>query len=129
MIQLIGACHYMHTHQVIHRDLKLGNLFLDADMNIKVGDFGLAALIESLAKGRRLSVERRIILRQRYYLIRQTDTASRLTLGPLALSYTLLSLAVRLSKRRTSKRFISEFFDMLANALQPKLTLFQAHPR
>lgn len=37
----------MHTHQVIHRDLKLGNLFLDADMNVKVGDFGLAALIES----------------------------------------------------------------------------------
>ena len=47
MIQLIGACHYMHAHQVIHRDLKLGNLFLDSNMNIKVGDFGLAALIES----------------------------------------------------------------------------------
>jgi cell cycle serine/threonine-protein kinase CDC5/MSD2 len=47
LVQVIGACHYMHTHQVIHRDLKLGNLFLDADMNIKVGDFGLAALIES----------------------------------------------------------------------------------
>ena len=47
MVQLIGACHYMHTHQVIHRDLKLGNLFLDGNMNIKVGDFGLAALIEN----------------------------------------------------------------------------------
>ncbi|KAK7061539.1 Serine/threonine-protein kinase [Favolaschia claudopus] len=47
MIQLIGACHYMHNQSVIHRDLKLGNLFLDAHMNIKVGDFGLAALIES----------------------------------------------------------------------------------
>ncbi|KAJ7117391.1 kinase-like domain-containing protein [Mycena crocata] len=47
MIQLIGACHYMHGQSVIHRDLKLGNLFLDAHMNIKVGDFGLAALIES----------------------------------------------------------------------------------
>ncbi|EJC98313.1 Pkinase-domain-containing protein [Fomitiporia mediterranea MF3/22] len=47
MVQLIGACHYMHTHQVIHRDLKLGNLFLDAEMNVKVGDFGLAALIEN----------------------------------------------------------------------------------
>jgi cell cycle serine/threonine-protein kinase CDC5/MSD2 len=47
MVQLLGACHYMHTHQVIHRDLKLGNLFLDSDMNVKVGDFGLAALIET----------------------------------------------------------------------------------
>ncbi|KAI0051271.1 Pkinase-domain-containing protein [Auriscalpium vulgare] len=46
-VQLIGACHYMHTHQVIHRDLKLGNIFLDADMNVQVGDFGLAALIEN----------------------------------------------------------------------------------
>lgn len=47
LTQLIGACQYMHDNNVIHRDLKLGNLFLDADMNIKVGDFGLAALIEN----------------------------------------------------------------------------------
>ncbi|KAJ7068077.1 kinase-like domain-containing protein [Mycena amicta] len=47
MVQLIGACQYMHNQSVIHRDLKLGNLFLDGHMNIKVGDFGLAALIES----------------------------------------------------------------------------------
>lgn len=47
LIQLIGASEWMHTHQVIHRDLKLGNIFLDAEMNVKVGDFGLAALIEN----------------------------------------------------------------------------------
>ncbi|KAH7878481.1 kinase-like domain-containing protein [Lentinula edodes] len=47
LVQIIGACHYMHIHQVIHRDLKLGNIFLDGKMNIKVGDFGLAALIEN----------------------------------------------------------------------------------
>jgi cell cycle serine/threonine-protein kinase CDC5/MSD2 len=47
LVQLIGACLWMHTHQVIHRDLKLGNIFLDADLNVKVGDFGLAALIEN----------------------------------------------------------------------------------
>ncbi|OZJ04910.1 hypothetical protein BZG36_02517 [Bifiguratus adelaidae] len=45
MLQILEACQYMHQHRVIHRDLKLGNLFLDQDMNIKVGDFGLAAVI------------------------------------------------------------------------------------
>lgn len=35
----------MHSRSVIHRDLKLGNLFLDCNMNLKVGDFGLAALV------------------------------------------------------------------------------------
>jgi serine/threonine protein kinase len=30
--------------------LKLGNLFLDANMNIKVGDFGLAVLIKNPTK-------------------------------------------------------------------------------
>ena len=29
----------MHTRQVIHSDLKLGNLFLDSNMNVRVGDF------------------------------------------------------------------------------------------
>lgn len=44
-IQLCGAIKYMHKRNVIHRDLKMGNLFLDANMNIKVGDFGLAAIL------------------------------------------------------------------------------------
>ncbi|ORY31914.1 kinase-like domain-containing protein [Naematelia encephala] len=46
LVQLIAACQYMHQTNVIHRDLKLGNLFLDGKMDVKVGDFGLAALIE-----------------------------------------------------------------------------------
>ena len=47
LVQIIGACQSMHEQQVIHRDLKLGNLFLDKVMNIKVGDFGLTVLIEN----------------------------------------------------------------------------------
>lgn len=37
---------YMHSVKVIHRDLKLGNVFLTGDMRIKIGDFGLAAKIQ-----------------------------------------------------------------------------------
>ena len=46
-IQLCGAIKYMHTRNVIHRDLKLGNVFLDHRMNVKIGDFGLAAVLAS----------------------------------------------------------------------------------
>ncbi|GAA98424.1 uncharacterized protein L969DRAFT_17069 [Mixia osmundae IAM 14324] len=45
LVQLIGACDYMHSRSVIHRDLKLGNIFLDGNMDLRVGDFGLAALV------------------------------------------------------------------------------------
>jgi serine/threonine protein kinase len=43
MLQLISAVDYMHSNRVIHRDLKLGNIFINENMEIKVGDFGLAA--------------------------------------------------------------------------------------
>jgi polo-like kinase 1 len=44
-LQLLDALRYMHTNKVIHRDLKLGNLFLNSTMDIKVGDLGLATLL------------------------------------------------------------------------------------
>ncbi|KAK6505350.1 Cell cycle serine/threonine-protein kinase cdc5/MSD2 [Arthrobotrys musiformis] len=45
LIQMLGAVKYMHSRNVIHRDLKLGNIFLDENLNVKIGDFGLAALL------------------------------------------------------------------------------------
>ncbi|XP_022240033.1 serine/threonine-protein kinase PLK1-like isoform X1 [Limulus polyphemus] len=44
--QIVTACKYLHEQKVIHRDLKLGNLFLSDDMEIKVGDFGLATRVD-----------------------------------------------------------------------------------
>lgn len=46
MVQLIKALKYLHSHRVIHRDLKLGNLFLTDKMELKVGDFGLATKLD-----------------------------------------------------------------------------------
>ncbi|KAG2217561.1 hypothetical protein INT45_006728, partial [Circinella minor] len=45
LIQVLDACRYMHDNRVIHRDIKLSNTFLDKNMNVKMGDFGLAALL------------------------------------------------------------------------------------
>ncbi len=48
-IQICGAMDYAHRHQVIHRDLKPGNIVLldeaGADV-VKIVDFGLARLLE-----------------------------------------------------------------------------------
>eukprot|EP01062_Namystynia_karyoxenos_P010832 TRINITY_DN1385_c1_g1_i1.p1 TRINITY_DN1385_c1_g1~~TRINITY_DN1385_c1_g1_i1.p1 ORF type:complete len:902 (+),score=235.56 TRINITY_DN1385_c1_g1_i1:79-2706(+) len=44
--QLLDAVRYMHSVRVIHRDLKLGNIMLTQDWQVKVGDFGLAAQLE-----------------------------------------------------------------------------------
>ncbi|KAJ8001322.1 hypothetical protein DPEC_G00168340 [Dallia pectoralis] len=46
MMQLVKGCQYLHNNRVIHRDLKLGNIFLNDDMDVKIGDFGLATKIE-----------------------------------------------------------------------------------
>jgi serine/threonine protein kinase len=46
MFQLFDGIRYMHRKGYIHRDIKLGNLFLDANMKLKIGDFGLAACID-----------------------------------------------------------------------------------
>ena len=47
-LQLAQALKYLHQeHLVIHRDLKLGNLLLDEDLNLLVGDFGLSGQVDS----------------------------------------------------------------------------------
>ena len=46
MRQLLDAVVYLHVNKVIHRDLKLGNLFLNDLMEIKIGDFGLATRVD-----------------------------------------------------------------------------------
>lgn len=38
MTQLLKGVHYLHKNKVIHRDLKLGNIFLNDDMEVKIGE-------------------------------------------------------------------------------------------
>ena len=44
--QVLTGIKYLHSHRVIHRDIKLGNIFLSDKMEVKLGDLGLAAKLE-----------------------------------------------------------------------------------
>ena len=46
MQQTLDAVEYMHKQNVIHRDLKLGNVFLSGSGDVKIGDFGLATVVK-----------------------------------------------------------------------------------
>jgi polo-like kinase 4 len=40
--QIVTGIEYLHSHQILHRDLKLHNLLLTKENNVKIADFGLA---------------------------------------------------------------------------------------
>jgi polo-like kinase 1 len=43
---MVSGLKFLHSNRIIHRDMKLGNLFLNEKMEIKIGDFGLATKLE-----------------------------------------------------------------------------------
>jgi len=45
-VQLVAGLKYIHSNNIIHRDLKLRNLFLTDKMELKIADFGLATKIK-----------------------------------------------------------------------------------
>ncbi|CAK9300631.1 unnamed protein product [Gordionus sp. m RMFG-2023] len=50
MKQILGAVLYLHNIKILHRDLKLGNMFLTKRFILKVGDFGLSSKLEETNK-------------------------------------------------------------------------------
>ncbi|XP_020923143.1 serine/threonine-protein kinase Nek8 isoform X2 [Sus scrofa] len=51
MHQILLALHHVHTHLILHRDLKTQNILLDKHrMVVKIGDFGISKILSSKSK-------------------------------------------------------------------------------
>jgi serine/threonine protein kinase len=46
--QLVEGVAFLHQSGIIHRDLKPANIFVNANCDIRIGDFGLARLVDSV---------------------------------------------------------------------------------
>ena len=46
-IQICLGLYYLHSHKILHRDIKTKNIFLNDDFSIKIGDLGIAKILEN----------------------------------------------------------------------------------
>ena len=59
---LASALAHVHNRHVLHRDVKAANVFLAADSTLRLGDFGIARVLEGTAARAKTLVGERVAL-------------------------------------------------------------------
>ena len=63
-IQICMGIKYLHKNNIVHRDIKSANIFIDSNNNIKLGDFGIIKILKA------------------YMMYAQTQVGTPLYMGP-----------------------------------------------
>ena len=49
-VQLCLGLKHIHENKIIHRDIKTNNIFLNSNKTIKIGDFGISKVLETISQ-------------------------------------------------------------------------------
>ncbi|KAF7843039.1 L-type lectin-domain containing receptor kinase IX.1-like [Senna tora] len=95
---LASAILYLHEewkHYVVHRDIKPSNIMLDSNFNAKLGDFGLARLVEH-GKG---SSETTVVAGTKGYMAPECVTVSKATKESDVYSFGVVALELACGRK------------------------------
>ena len=65
-IEICEGINYIHNKKIIHRDLKLNNIFLTKDNHIKIGDYGISNILFNKSQSTSFYLSPEIINGQSY---------------------------------------------------------------